>query len=140
MVKSSGLAGEGDLAVDIDPIVLHGREDFSHSLADRLTARDAQDLLKCRVNFQVTEITRLAIRVQNDLAQGESFPHRLEQGPVLFFTHAQRLIHLLALGDVAGDAGRPGNLSLIVQERGLDGFDPGVVPAASTKGSSMRLR
>ena len=51
MLKSSGLAGEGDLAVDIDPILLHLREDFSHCLADRLTARDAQDLLKRRVNI-----------------------------------------------------------------------------------------
>ena len=38
------------------------------------------------------------------------------------------MIHLLALGDIAGDTGRPGNLSLIVQDRGLDCFNPDAVP------------
>ena len=101
--ETDGFAGEGDLAVNFDPVAFDSGDEIEHPLAGRID--QASLLLEGRVHFQILIVQRLVARVEDHFDEAKSLVDRGEQRVIAVLALAQGLLRLLAFRNVAEENG-----------------------------------
>ena len=113
--KTQCLAGQGYVAVGVEPKLLQVRQYFAHPLAGYpLHTRLRRE---GRVGRDEGVVDRLLVRIEDHLDDAIALVHRVEQVPVAVFRLAQRLFGLLLKRDVARRAKPLKDAALLVKNR-----------------------
>src|SRR5262249_35122620 len=81
--ESHRLAGQGDPAVDLEPVFFMLWRDFAHQPAGSIL--DSRLPFERRADLQETIIDRLFVLVEQDLDRAKALIDRFEQGAIVLF-------------------------------------------------------
>src|SRR4029434_8632500 len=90
ILKPPRLAGQSNLSVNLEPVLLVRRRDLAHPSSNRV--RDTGLLLKDPIDFQKAVVERVARVIEQYLDHAETFVDGIKQGSVLLLRLAQLLV------------------------------------------------
>src|SRR6185312_16146464 len=96
VLKAQRFAGEGDAAINIEPVLLEVRRNLPHEPA--LGVLDPRLLFKNRVDFQKAVVDWIVVVIEDHFDDAVTFVHRLKERAESGFAFPPRLLGLLALG------------------------------------------
>lgn len=113
-VEADGLAGQGGLGEDVDPVGFDLVRQPTQAVADDLLGGQVEETGKGRIDVEEKQIPGFARVSEHDFVQGEAVEHGVEEQPVLLLAFLQGLGGgVLVEGDLDGH----------VQVSGLGGLD-----------------
>ena len=119
------LAGQGDLAVEVEPELLVPGHQLAHAPAGRLP--EAALTLESRVGLDEQIVDRAPRGVEEHFDDAKTGLDRLEQGAIALFAGAQRSLGMLSLGDVVAHDEDAGRGTLLVDDGLIDEIDEALV-------------
>ena len=117
MVETDGLAGQRDRSVPFHPEALRLGQNLVKGMTYDVGGLEARLSLESRVHLQEPVVAGPTPVITDDLVEGESFIHGLEEIPVAFLALPECLLCAPLCGHIVEDKDHTGDVAFVVLDR-----------------------